>query len=128
MSDEKKKRSAAKGRFTRIANNLEKCITDPNGDGDDVQQTFGDLESAWKNVEIKHEEYISTLDENANFQPEETWIDEIEKKYRNISDNTRKEENQKWLKILIDNFGSVNSIADKYILGGGGVIGGSLRR
>ena len=191
MSDEKKKRSAAKGRFTRIANNLEKCITDPNGDGDDVQQTFGDLESSWKNVEIKHEEYISTLDENANFQPEETWIDEIERKYRDIrkryvqfqsnrellherasrekgreiafdtfsqlsknlktsitngypvetierekiilekqfetvkskhsefvmiSDNTRKEENQKWLKILIETFGSINSIADKYIL------------
>ena len=152
-------------------------------------QQFGDLESAWKNVEVKHEEYISTLDD-AGIKSEELWIDEIENNFRDIrkryvqfqsnlellcerksrekgreiafdtfsqlivnlkssinnkypietiqrekfllekqfettnkrhsdfvmiSDDDHKEENKKWLKILIENFGVMNSIADKYI-------------
>ena len=83
MSDEKKKRSSAKGRFTRSVKSLEKCINDPDFDRNDAQKHFNDVESAWQNVEMKHEDYISTLEED-QLSVEEKWIDELEKKYHDI--------------------------------------------
>ena len=84
MSDEKRKRSAAKGRFTRSVNSLENCIKDSDADSYDAQKHFDDLENAWRNVEAKHDEYLSTLDDEANFEREESWISDIQSKYHDV--------------------------------------------
>ena len=74
---DKWKRSLAKGRFTRM-NCLETFLDDPDGDGGNF---FEDVENAWRNVEAKHEEYVSTLGDEINLKPEDQWITDVQQKY-----------------------------------------------
>ena len=84
MSD-KRKRTSAKGRFTRVVNCLESLLQEPDRDKEIAEKFFYDVENAWKNVEEKHEEYISALDEgDADLENEERWITEVQKTYHDI--------------------------------------------
>ena len=78
---EKRQRSAAKGRFTRSLNLFNAEIESEEIDINDLELTFHDVENAWKNVEEKHDKYIAALD--AEIQNEEDWIIQIQTLYKN---------------------------------------------
>ena len=80
---EKRRRSYAKGAFSRAEKGFEQFIHDSesNGNTDDADNFFGDVERAWRNVETKHEEYIASLEEGAELGEEEIWLEEIQDRY-----------------------------------------------
>ena len=60
-SDElKKHRTAAKGRFTRLVNELERMIDHEDVENEFVSSMFNDVNEAWKNVNEKHDNYMSS--------------------------------------------------------------------
>ena len=68
-----------------MVNCLESLLQEPDGDKEIAEKFFDDVENAWKNVEEKHEEYISALDEgDADLENEERWITEVQKTYHDI--------------------------------------------
>ena len=77
MSDESKRnRTTAKARFTRYGNSLKKCISD-NERLEIVDEQYSDFLSAWKNVENKHDEYITQLQDADG----DAWIGEVLSSY-----------------------------------------------
>ena len=78
---DKRKRSTAKGRFTRTLNCLENFLNEPDGDVEDADNFFEDVENAWRNVEAKHEEYLSSLGDNIDTEQEDIWITDVQEKY-----------------------------------------------
>ena len=98
---EKRKRVAAKGRFTRTVNSLDKFLGEPDGDDENAEKFFLDVEAAWMNVEEKHEEDTATLDENADTRIEDEWINEVQKTYHDIRKRYVKFKSVTELKCLI---------------------------
>ena len=77
---EKRQRTAAKGRFTRSLNLFNNEIKAIEIDIDELELSFNDLDVAWKNVEEKHDDYVATLDEE---DPEnDNWIIQVQTLYK----------------------------------------------
>ena len=73
MSDnEKRQRSTAKSRFTRSVNSLDKVLNLDGNNLFEASSLFEDVLKAWDNVENKHANYISKLDENT--ETEDAWM------------------------------------------------------
>ena len=77
---EKRQRSAAKGRFTRCAILFNSEIHAEEPYLDDVESAFQDVENAWRNVEDKHDKYIAVLE--AENPADEEWITEVQTSYK----------------------------------------------
>ena len=78
---EKRQRSAAKGRFTRILSIFNKEIdAEENMDIAELELVFHDVQNAWGNVESKHDAYVATLTDES--PDEEDWIVTIQQKYK----------------------------------------------
>ena len=83
MADKQKKlRSYAEGRFTRSVNAFRRSIEE-NIDVETLKLLAGDVESTWKDVEEKHQEYIGALEDYAK-EAEDVWIGEVEDQHREI--------------------------------------------
>ena len=81
MADKQKKlRSYAKGRVTRSVNVFRRSIEE-NVDVETLKLLAGDVESTWKDVEEKHQEYIGALEDYAE-ETEDAWIGDIEDQQR----------------------------------------------
>ena len=82
----KQKRSHAKGRFTRTCNLLEKALDDgpKEADEEDISMYFSDVEKAWSVVEERHEDYVITLNEGEDTDPEEEWLVQIQSRYHKV--------------------------------------------
>ena len=82
----KQKRTSTKGMFTRAENSLIKLLRN-HGDDDDKQDAnnyVSDVERAWRNVEVKHEEYMASLAEDVDTAKENEWIMDIQERYYDI--------------------------------------------
>ena len=82
---EKRQRSSAKGRFTRLDNLLNNNLT-AEPDVLSLELVFSmldDLKDAWNNVNVKHESYLDSIgdidDEASN--EHETWIRDIQNRF-----------------------------------------------
>ena len=83
MSEQaKRRRSAAKGRLTRAINAFREDIETGNYEIDIVESLFKDVETAWKIVEEKHDEYIANFEEVTD--TEERWITEIQTEFKEV--------------------------------------------
>ena len=78
----KLKRISAKGRFTHYCNLLERALQDESSDLEDITLYFKDVESAWINVEDKHDECLISLEDDTG--SEETWIAEPQSKFQEV--------------------------------------------
>ncbi len=85
--EEKKKEAAekkigrrnAKSSFTRCASSLEGFIA-ANRTAKEIQEVFETLKTKFTKVESAHEDYCALLDD-AEFNNEQKWMDEIEDKF-----------------------------------------------
>jgi len=85
MADEASKQEAksqrrnAKAKFTRKFNEIVKSINERKNP-QVVSQLFTELKEAWNNVEAKHENYCTFLNDD-EYEDEENWISEIYARY-----------------------------------------------
>ena len=59
-------------------NCLETFLDDPDGVKENSENFFEDVENAWRNVEAKHKEYVSTLGDEINLEPKDQWITDVQ--------------------------------------------------
>ena len=78
----KRIRSTAKARLTKYGNNLRKYINDKNS-LEIVDALYSDFVCAWKNLEDKHDAYVSICDDNESSANEE-WFDDVQKCFNDI--------------------------------------------
>lgn len=76
MDKLKTARSNSKRSFSRINRGLLKNICD-EAEPALVQDCWTELQTAWSDVELKHNEYVSLLTSDAEIESEEPWIDEV---------------------------------------------------
>ena len=77
----KKRRTAAKSKFTRIENNITKSIKkDKNVDA--LSILYDDINSCWQHLDEMHSQYISYREEG--IAEDEAWINEMEESYFKI--------------------------------------------
>ena len=85
MSDvEKLKRShsATKSRVTKYGNNLKQSISD-NQTLETIDVLYSDFVCAWKNLEDKHDAYVSTTSDD-QITENEGWFGEVQKRFNEI--------------------------------------------
>ena len=82
MTTEKGRRSAAKGRMTRVIKAFNDEAELETVNISELTLSFRDVEEAWKNVEEKHDAYIATLTEE-NLE-EDQWITPIQQSYKGV--------------------------------------------
>ena len=78
----KRIRSTAKARLTKYGNNLRKYINDKNS-LEIVDALYSDFVCAWKNLEDKHDVYVSICDDIESSANEE-WFDDVQKCFNDI--------------------------------------------
>ena len=59
QNQQKLVRTAAKSRFTRYKNVLQKNIADDEKNLELINEFYNDFLNAWKNVEEQHDKYVS---------------------------------------------------------------------
>ncbi|KAF0297949.1 hypothetical protein FJT64_004676 [Amphibalanus amphitrite] len=69
-------RANSKRSFSRINRNLLRHITD-KAEPSLVQDCWGELQTAWSDVERKHNDYVSLLSSEQEMEKEDTWMDEM---------------------------------------------------
>ena len=85
MSDVEKlkhSRSSAKSRVTKYGNNLKQSISD-NQTLETIDVLYSDFVCAWKNLEDKHDVYVSKTSDDQNTE-NEGWFDEVQKRFNEI--------------------------------------------
>ena len=100
----KRLRSAAKGRLTRASNELKAGIDNVN-DLSMLEVLFEDVITAWKNVELKHDQCVTLSEE---IEESDVWINEVEgafretrKLYYSYKQNVEKTDKlEKWLQMM----------------------------
>ena len=90
----KRKRTAAKSRFTRTINDLKRALEEEYLDIDVVNSLYDDVNESWKNVSDKHDSYMSSVSDDEISLGDE-WITELQLRYYEV----RKKVN----KIIADN-------------------------
>ena len=80
MDAASKARTESKRMFTRTANAL-KGMLSRRPVVTTLERRLVDLKMRWNIVQEKHETFISNLEEDANIEEEDKWIDEIDFKY-----------------------------------------------
>ena len=87
----KRQRSSAKGRFTRLENQLLKKMEDEPDMSrvDMLYLILNDLKDAWRNVNDKHELYIDSIHNvTADVSHEnEKWIEDIQDRFYDAQNN-----------------------------------------
>ena len=81
--DRKLKRRTAKARFTRYGNNLDTLMKSEESVSE-IQTAYDKYAQSFQEVESTHEEYTELLDDD-KFAEEETWMDEIQSKFTQLS-------------------------------------------
>ena len=74
----KRQGTSVKGRFTRTINHLKRTLDDEHYCIDIINSMFNDVNDSWKNVNEKHDNYI-TLSETNDFTEADGLL-----KYRNV--------------------------------------------
>ena len=69
-------RANSKRSFSRINRSLLRHITD-KAEPSLVQDCWGELQTAWSDVEQKHNDYVSLLSSEQEMEKEDTWMDEM---------------------------------------------------
>ena len=85
VEEKKKVRSQAKGRFTRISNNLKKAVED-NLILKTVESRYKEFKDAWKEVQHKHDEYMGEINEDSD--AEEEWINNLNTIFCEVEERT----------------------------------------
>ena len=75
-------RSNSKRAFSRINRGLLKHITD-EANPSLIQDCWRELQAAWSDVELKHNDYLSLLTSEDDIENEESWITEVYDTYSN---------------------------------------------
>ena len=72
----KRKRTTSKRTFNRLANALEQIL---QGDSPQmtIQRRYVDLKDTWREVQATHDEYIDSLEEDADVEAEDAWLNEL---------------------------------------------------
>ena len=76
------KRSAAKGRLTRTTNALNEYISGDSKEYELLNSIFSDVENAWHNLEQKHDEFISVV-ENPEDADHDEWMNKCQTEFYN---------------------------------------------
>ena len=78
--------------FTRAHNALSIAIESDECVVRTLERRFDELKLRWNEVQLKHDEYISTLDGRTDeeIQKEDVWIDELAKTFYNVEEETDK--------------------------------------
>ena len=91
----KARRRSSKAKFTRKFNEITKAIENESKSPEVIRQLFDEVKIAWTDVESKHEDYCSFL-EDEECDDEEIWISEIYERYVNAMEmNTEYEKSLK---------------------------------
>lgn len=87
MAEDKKalklKRRGAKARFTRHSNGLQ-MLLDNNRVKPEVQSAFDKVEQAFEALQEVHENFTLTLDDDAEFETEEQWMNDCQKEFMEL--------------------------------------------
>ena len=108
----KRQRTSAKGRFTRVVNNLEHTLAEESCDINVVSYMFEDVDESRRNVNEKHDKYMSSItatDEELNAG--DNWITEIQKRFYEIRNRLHKKKYEEKLKITMENAKRVRNFA-----------------
>ena len=112
-SDElKKHRTAAKGRFTRLVNELERMIDHEDVENEFVSSMFNDVNEAWKNVNEKHDNYMSSTNgSEEEMAAGDQWISEIQRRFYDIRKRIKRINREDESKLSRENAIRVRNVA-----------------
>lgn len=79
----KLRRRGKKGRFTRYSNTLSTLI-EASRPGTEVKEAFEHFQSAFEQVQTAHEEFAEQIDDDAEFEAEERWMNEIHSEFSRL--------------------------------------------
>ena len=80
---EKRQRTSAKAKFTRLLNQLLSVI-DSGVEAGSAEIIYADLIASWSYLEMKHNDYIITIEDGDAAITEDQWICDMEKNYFDI--------------------------------------------
>ena len=89
MDQAKRERTAAKSRFTRTVNHFTKKLGDDQVSDSLITSIFEDVRDVWKNVNEKHDAYVTSLtDEQVNTDQDEldTYIGSIQNRFYEVQE------------------------------------------
>ena len=111
MEAAKAKRTTAKSNLTRAVNALERSIETPTPIRT-IERRFDEMRNRWNSVQDAHEEYIYTLDDDAQKENEQPWIDELMERFESTEikidtylENIAKEANKGEENVVVVNEG-----------------------
>ena len=83
MEEAKKKRTIAKGQFTRAEGRLLSAISD-QADLWTLSKRYEDMTERWNAAQNAHNEYVSGIDDDRAMETEEAWISELAKRFDKV--------------------------------------------
>jgi len=83
MEEAKKKRTIAKGQFTRAEGRLLSAISD-QADLWTLSKRYEDMTERWNAAQNAHDEYVSGIDDDRAMETEEAWISELAKRFDKV--------------------------------------------
>ena len=99
VENKKNQRTAAKGRLTRCIKALDALLDEKGDKLNEAALLFDDVLKAWDNTEVKHADYLATLEDMNTYNEEDSWIsaeqtrlDKVRRKfmeYKNAVDEQR---------------------------------------
>ena len=99
----KRQRTASKGRFTRTLNDLKRALGDEYYDIDVINSTFDDVNESWKNVNSKHEDYMSSIKDGDDDNTEgDGWIGSMQQQFYEIRKQVNKMKHEDEIKVTVE--------------------------
>ena len=84
--EEKKNRTTAKRKFTRVYNRLVESIQNET-EIEVINEKYSTIKLLWDNVQSKHEYYLCAAfpdEEEPRYEREDEWINELEEQFKTI--------------------------------------------
>ena len=95
------KRTIAKAKFTRLLKSLKQSLDD-NLPEKTIRSRYEAFQSAWDDVQAKHDELMQTLIEPADIEQQDVWIDNVGCEYFSIKGRVNKHlENMEQTKLNV---------------------------
>ena len=74
------KRTLAKSKFTRHLKSLTKSLDDGLSEKT-IRSRYDALQSAWEDVQSRHDEYMETISDHPDIEEQDSWIDSVSADY-----------------------------------------------
>ena len=83
------KRTLAKSKFTRHLKSLTKSLDDGLSEKT-IRSRYDAPQSAWEDVQSRHDEYMETISDHPDIEEQDSWIDSVSADYYAIQSRVNK--------------------------------------